>query len=116
MAVSHLIKEPAFFAKFKVTPENAFAIYAEDEAMADFIIHGDIMIFDKSRTAPRNGKIFAVDYLGKLHIRQLWIEADGSWLLESRSPNKDAYPDQRFSADQLGSLRICGEFIYRQGG
>ena len=116
MAVSHLIKEPGFFTKFKVTPEDAFAIYADDDAMGDFIINGDIMIFDKSRTVPRSGKIFAIEYLGKLRVRQLSIEADGSWLLESKNINKEAYPDQRFTPEQLGLLRICGEFIYRQGG
>ncbi len=116
MAVSHLIKEPTFFTKFKITPENAFAIYAEDDAMADFIVNGDIMIFDKSRTEARGGKIFAIEYLGKLQVRQLWIEPDGSWRLESRNPDKQVYPDQMFVAEELATLRICGEFIYRQGG
>lgn len=116
MAVSHLIKEPTFFTKFKVTPENVFAIYAEDDAMADFIVNGDIMIFDLSKVAPRSGKIFAIEYQGKLRTRQLWIEAGGSWLLESRNQNKEAYPDLRFPPEQLGALKIIGEFIYRQGG
>ncbi|MES2072141.1 MAG: S24 family peptidase [Pseudomonadota bacterium] len=116
MAISHLIKEPAFFTKFKITPENAFAIYAKDDAMADFIVNGDIMIFDTSKTEARSGKMYAIEYLGSLLVRFLWIGADGSWRLEGRNVNKEAYPDQTFSAEQLASLRICGEFVYRQGG
>ncbi|MFZ6645169.1 S24 family peptidase [Undibacterium sp. TJN25] len=116
MAISHLIKEPTFFTKFKITPENADAIYAEDDAMADFIVNGDIMIFDISKTIPRNGKIFAIELHGRLQVRQLWIEADGCWLLEGRNPDKEAYPDQRFAPDELAGIKLFGEFVYRQGG
>jgi hypothetical protein len=54
MSVSHLIKEPGFFVKYKLKPEDAYAIYADDDAMAEFIIHGDIVIFDTAKISPRS--------------------------------------------------------------
>lgn len=116
MAISHLIKEPTFFSKFKITEENASAFYADDDAMADFIVNGDIMIFDTSKTVPRNGKIFAIELQGRMLVRQLWIEADGGWWLEGRNPDKDTYPDLRFSTSEQAGIKLFGEFIYRQGG
>jgi len=116
MAVSHLIKEAGFFSKFGIRPENAFAIYADDDAMAEFIVNGDIVIFNKSKAEPRSGKIFAIENDGALYIRQLWVRNDSSWLLECRNPNKDLYPDQTIPECKISAYKICGEFVYRQGG
>lgn len=116
MSVSHLIKEPGFFAKFRIRSEDAVAIYAEDDAMADFIVHGDIVIFDLSKTAPRSGKIFAFDQGGRTRIRQLWVHGDGSWLLESRNADKQLYPDLHVPPGDTATAFIVGEFVYRQGG
>jgi phage repressor protein C with HTH and peptisase S24 domain len=116
MSSSHLIKEPGFFSKYKVSPDDAFAVYADDDSMAEFIIHGDIVIFDKSKTSPRSGRIFAIDDGKGLRIRQLWLQQDGSWQLECRNADKQRYPDEIISITEQTQYQLCGEFIYRQGG
>ncbi len=112
----HLIKEKTFFNKYGLVPENAFALYADGDSMADFIVDGDIVIFDKSKTHPRSGKIFAIEHPDGLRIKCLRRSIDGSWILESRNSDKRMYPDEVIPPDQVDLLKILGEFVYRQGG
>ncbi len=112
----HLVKEISFFKKYGIKPENAFAIYADGNSMADFIVDGDIVIFDRTKTTPISGKIFLVDHPEGLRIKVLRRGIDGSWMLESKNPDKRNYPDERISPSEQHLLKICGEFVYRQGG
>lgn len=112
----HLIKEASFFRKYGLKPENAFAIYADGDSMAEFIIDGDIVIFDRSRTQPISGQIFAIDHPDGLRIKVLRRSIDGSWTLESKNPDKRRYPDEVIPAGHAELLKIHGQFVYRQGG
>lgn len=112
----HLVKEIGFFKKYHLKPENAIAVYADGNSMANFIVDGDIVIFDKSRTDPRSGKIFLIDHPDGLRIKQLRREIGGAWVLESLNPDKTKYPDERIEPAQGSLLKIYGEFVYRQGG
>lgn len=116
LPAGHLVKEITFFTKYGIRPENAFAIYADGDSMADFIVDGDIVIFDKTKTEPRNGKIFVIEHPEGLRIKQLRRDIDGSWVLESKNPDKRAFPDERITPDQIELLKLHGQFVYRQGG
>ena len=112
----HLVKEVSFFRKYNLKPENAFAIYADGNSNADFIVDGDIVIFDKSKTEPKSGKIFAIQHPDGLRIKVLRRGIDGAWILESKNPDKRTHPDERIEPGQEELLKIHGEFVYRQGG
>ncbi|MEN5063590.1 XRE family transcriptional regulator [Achromobacter aegrifaciens] len=116
LPVGHLIKEASFFKKYQVRPEHAIAVYADGDSMSDYIVDGDIVIFDTSKTTPRSGKIFLIDHPDGLRIKQLRREIDGAWILESRNVDKRKFPDERLTPDQVDFLKIQGEFVYRQGG
>lgn len=116
MPVGHLIKEASFFKKYNVRPEHAIAVYADGDSMSDYIVDGDIVIFDTSKTSPKSGEIFLIDHPDGLRIKQLRRDIDGSWVLESRNVDKRRFPDERLAPDQLEYLKIHGEFVYRQGG
>jgi phage repressor protein C with HTH and peptisase S24 domain len=112
----HLVKEASFFHKYNVRPEDLFSIYADGDSMADFIVDGDIVIFDKRHKEPRSGKIYAIDHPDGLKIKLLRRGIDGSWTLESKNIDKRMYPDERIELGQQDLLKVHGEFIYRQGG
>lgn len=116
MPKGHLIKEASFFNKYGLKPENAFAIYADGDSMAEFIVDGDIVIFDKSKTTPISGQIFAIEHPDGLRIKVLRRSIDGSWILESKNPDKRGFPDEVIPASQADLLKIHGQFVYRQGG
>ncbi|MNU46268.1 HTH-type transcriptional regulator PrtR [compost metagenome] len=116
LPMGHLVKEASFFKKYGLRPQDAIAVYADGESQADFIVDGDIVIFDTSKTTPRSGKLYLIDHPDGLRIKQLRRDIDGSWILGSRNPDKHKFPDERVQPDQLDLLKIHGEFVYRQGG
>lgn len=111
-----LYREPGWFRRYKVRPEDALAIWADGDSMADFIIDGDIVIFDRSKRTARSGQIFLIEHPDGLKIKRLRRDIDGSWVLESNNPDKRRFPDEKIGPEQLELLTIKGEFIYRQGG
>jgi len=116
MPKGHLIKEASFFKKYDLKPENAFAIYADGDSMAEFIVDGDIVIFDRSKTEPKSGEIFAIEHPDGLRIKVLRRSIDGTWTLESKNPDKRRFPDEVIPAGHSELLKIHGKFVYRQGG
>lgn len=111
-----LLKEPSWFRRYKLKPSDALAVWADGDSMSDFIVDGDIVIFDKSKTTPRTGRIFLIAHPDGLRIKRLRREIDGTWVLESNNPDKRRFPDERIAADHAELLEILGEFVYRQGG
>lgn len=111
-----LIKEASFFDKYGVPGHAIAAIYAEGNSMANFIVDGDIALFDTRQREPRSGKLFLINHPDGLRIKQLRRLVDGSWMLESLNPDKGQYPDETVHPSQAESLHIMGEFFYRQGG
>lgn len=111
-----LIREASWFRRYNVRPDDVFAVFADGDSMAEFIVDGDIVIFNRRRIEPRSGSIFLVEHPDGLKIKRLRREIDGSWILESTNPDKRRYPDERITAEQADLLRIRGEFVYRQGG
>lgn len=111
-----LIKEAAWFRRYNVRPGDVFALFADGDSMADFIVDGDIVIFDRRKVEPVSGKIFLVGHPDGLKIKRLRRGIDGSWILESMNPDKSRYPDERIGPDQAEHLQIHGGFVYRQGG
>ena len=111
-----LVKEKTWFLKYNIKPSDALVVFADGESMADFIVDGDIVIFNKSKTEPKSGRIYLINHPDGLKIKQLRREIDGTWVLESRNPDKRRYPDERIPSSMSNLLEILGEFIYRQGG
>ena len=100
-----------FFRFFDVKPENCKAIYADGDSMADFIIDGDMVLFDISRRTPISGKIFLLRYPNGLRIKELYEQSMGKWKVKSRNPD---YDDEEVVSPE--DVEIIGQFIYRQGG
>ncbi|MES2073967.1 MAG: S24 family peptidase [Pseudomonadota bacterium] len=111
-----LIKEERWFARFNVKRNDVIAIYAYGDSMADFIIDGDIVIFDVTKTEITSGQIYAIDSPDGLRIKRVHRRADGSLVLTSDNPNKNRYPDEMYTPEQSAQLAIKGKFVYRQGG
>lgn len=112
----YLVKEASFFKKYGIKPDDAFAIHADGNSMANFIVDGDIVIFDLSKTQPLNDKIFAIEHPDGLRIKRLRRKPGGAWILESDNPDKRRYPDEEITDEQAAFMKIYGQFVYRQGG
>jgi hypothetical protein len=115
-ALMPLLKEPGWFRRYNVRPEDCLAVWADGDSMAEYIVDGDIAIFDTSRCAPQSGVIFLIDHPDGLRIKVLRRDIDGSWVLESKNPDKRRFPDERIAPSHAELLKIKGRFFYRQGG
>lgn len=111
-----LMKEPSWFRRFKLRPKDGLAVWADGDSMADYIVDGDIVIFDTSKTDAKSGRIYLIEHPDGLKIKRLRRDIDGAWLLESNNVDKRRFPDERIEPDQADLLKIKGEFVYRQGG
>lgn len=112
----NLIKEESFFTHYKVKPENLIALYADGDSMADFIVDGDIVIFDVSKTEIIGGKIYLIEHPDGLRIKRINKDLKGGLILSSNNPDKNKYPDEFLNPNDLEYLKIKGQFVYRQGG
>lgn len=111
-----LIKEPSWFKRYKIKPKDALAVWADGDSMSEYIVDGDIAIFDISKKTPKSGCIYLVQHPDGTKIKKLRLGFDGSWILESNNPDKRRFPDERIPPDQAELLIVLGEFVYRQGG
>lgn len=96
--------------------DDLVAVIADGDANADYIAHGDVVIFDKTKRKPESGKIFLVHHPDGLKIRRLRLAVDGSWVLEYLGNDKARWPDDRIPPERIDLLKIEGQFVYRQGG
>lgn len=106
-------KEASWFKRYGVRPKDTFCVYAKGDSMEMFLIDGDMVIFDRSKTAPVSGKIFLVRHPDGLKIKLIRQQLDGSWIFESYNP---AYKPEVITEDILDRVKILGQFVYRQGG
>lgn len=111
-----LIKEPSWFKRYKIKPRDALAVWADGDSISEYIVDGDIAIFDISKKTPKSGCIYLVQHPDGTKIKKLRLGFDGSWILESNNPDKRRFPDERIPPDQAELLIVLGEFVYRQGG
>ena len=110
---SKLIKEDSRFKKYKVRPKDTFAVYAKGDSMEMFIVDGDIVIFDKTKTKAHSGHIYLLRHPEGLKIKRLKQSITGDWIAESLN---DKYPSETIPQSMIQDIKIIGQFIYRQGG
>ena len=110
-----LRKEPAWFEKYSVAPEDTLCVYASGDSMEPYIMEGDMVILDTSDTEPRSGNAYLIAHPDGERIKRLRREIDGTWVLESDNVNKKTYPDERVSPEHVDLMRVIGKVIYRQG-
>jgi transcriptional regulator with XRE-family HTH domain len=115
--VGPIIKDQAFFARFGVEPSDMFALIADGDGMASFIVHGDTILFSTATNADRieSGRIYAFQTPDGPRVRRVLRRADGTVILAYDNPDKIRYPDEIYSPEQANQLDRLGAFIYRQG-
>jgi Predicted transcriptional regulator len=72
--------------------------------------NGDTVLIDTSRTQPKDGRVFAINYEGELVIKRLMRDA-GNWWLSSDNTDKTRYPNKLCAGDVC---LIIGECVHKQ--
>lgn len=91
-------------------------IDARGDSMSPFIVHGDVILFDRAKTTVVSGQIYLVQTPDGLRVKRVHREFDGSITLRSDNADKVRFPDERVPADLVPQLVVVGSFVWRGGG
>ncbi len=102
-----------WFAEKGINPKNAVCIYAEGDSMEPRIFEGDTLLIDRSQREPIiDGKIYLLRYGDDIRVKQLFKRFDGGLII--RSFNREKYPDEEISAEDLakGGIEVLGRVVW----
>ena len=87
------------------------AAIADGNGMANFLVHGDLVLFDTSDKRLLTNQIYAFEMPTGLAIRRAVIRSNGRVLLTFDNPDKQLYPDEELDQDEVTNLNIVGRFF-----
>ncbi|WP_417329196.1 S24 family peptidase [Halomonas cupida] len=97
-------------------PENLKVIYATGDSMEPYIVDGDVVLLDLSKTDLVSGKAYVIHRPdGEVSIKRITQRLSGTWMISSDNPNKVAYPDEEMSVTSAAQVPIIGQVIWRGG-
>ncbi|WKJ88779.1 S24 family peptidase [Methylomonas montana] len=96
-------QEPVFIHVAKLQreglkPETLIAAGVTGDSMETSLYDGDTVIIDTSKTTPKDGDVYAINYEGELLIKRMIRDA-GQWWLQSDNPDKNRHPNKLCSGD-----------------
>jgi phage repressor protein C with HTH and peptisase S24 domain len=99
-----------------VAPDSVFALVADGDAMANHIVHNDIVFFSTALEGRlESGQIYAFQTYNGPRIKRVHHRSDGQVMLSCDHLDKTRHPDEVLSAEQVDMLEVLGEFVLRQG-
>ncbi|WP_342704245.1 S24 family peptidase [Burkholderia arboris] len=101
-----------FFKALGVKPQDCKLAQVHGPSMEPYLFNRDLMMICTTRNQVRDGRIYAVYFEEEALVKQVFKEPEGA--LRLHSYNTD-FPDRVIAADQLASLQIAGEVMYRSG-
>jgi phage repressor protein C with HTH and peptisase S24 domain len=111
-----LVFKRDWLARMKAKPENLRIIYAEGDSMEPYVFEGDVVLFDGSKTEPKDRQAYVLRRPdGGISIKRLIQQITGGWLIRSDNADKTKYPDEPVSEDALHEVPILGRVIWRGG-
>jgi phage repressor protein C with HTH and peptisase S24 domain len=95
-----------------VTDHTAIkAAIADGNGMANFLVHGDLVLFDTSDKRLHTNHIYAFQMATGLVIKRVIIRSNGRVILTCDNHDKQLYPDEDYSPDEVPTLEIIGRFF-----
>lgn len=92
-------------------PEKLTTMVVDGESMSDVLPDGASVTIYTADTHIRNGKVYAIDYLGQFMIKQLFVMPDGGVKIISKNPDKETYPDIIVKPTHEDALIIMGRAV-----
>lgn len=89
---------------------NAACATVRGNSMTPVLPDGSTVGVDMSDTTIKDGKMYAIDRGGMLYIKKLYKEPNNG--LRIFSHNKEEYPEERLTEDQMKSVKIIGRVFW----
>lgn len=101
-----------FFKAIGSKPANCRLGVARGPSMEPFLFDKDMIMIDISKTAVRDGNIYAVCFEDESLVKQVFKESGGVLSLHSYNPR---FPDRKVLLAEPTNFHIVGEVVYRSG-
>lgn len=85
--------------------DQAVCVTVHGNSMEPVLPDGSTVGVDRSCTAVKDGKMYAIDHGGELRVKTLYRTPGGG--LRFRSFNQDEHPDEEYTADELAERGIA---------
>ena len=111
-----LVFKRAWLTRMSLKERNLHVIYVEGHSMEPTISDGDVLLFDESQTAPKDGRIYVLCKPdGQLIIKRLIQSITGGWIIRSDNEDKRTYPDQPVADSEIEHVSIVGRAVWHGG-
>lgn len=92
--------------------DQAVCVTVHGNSMEPVLPDGSTVGVDRSSTAVKDGKMYAIDHGGELRVKTLYRMPGGG--LRFRSFNQDEHPDEEYTAQQLaeGGISVLGKVFW----
>ena len=102
----------ALFDSIGCKPETCKLVMVRGDSMEPFLFDRDMMMLETTKTFIRDGRIYAIHFEDEPLVKQVFKQAGGALTLHSFNPR---YPDRLVGPDDMQSLAVAGEVVYRSG-
>ncbi|OZI26692.1 LexA family transcriptional repressor [Bordetella genomosp. 9] len=102
----------AFFQALGSKPANCKLVMVRGDSMEPFLFNRDMVMVDVTKTAVRDGVVYAVLFEDEPLVKQVFKKAGGALMLHSYNSK---YPDRDVTVEDMERLQIIGEVVYRSG-
>ncbi len=92
--------------------DQAVCVTVHGNSMEPVLPDGSTVGVDRSSTAVKDGKMYAIDHGGELRVKTLYRMPGGG--LRFRSFNQDEHPDEEYTAQQLAEsgINVLGKVFW----
>jgi len=98
-----------------VKADDVKIVTVRGSSMEPLLWDGDKVAIHTVQKRIDSGRVYALAYNNESRIKRLYLLADGRLRIRSDNPDKDQYPDEFISGDELDRVIILGRAINRTG-
>lgn len=93
-----------------IEPSHAACCFVTGDSMEPILPDGSTVGVDTANKTITDGKMYAIDHGGLLRVKYLYRIPGGG--VRIRSANRDHYPDEDLTPDQLEHFRVIGRVFW----
>lgn len=101
--------------RWDAKPKDILIARVIGASMEPTLYDGDKAVIHQGRKDIRNDRVYSLIYGGEARVKRVFRLADGTLRIVSDNRDKDRYPDEFVSSDDMGGVYIIGQVIEKMG-
>lgn len=105
--IGALLFRTASLRRARISPRHAAAMYVDGDSMLPRLRHGDTVLYDRSDTELRDGRMYVVSRAGDEFVKRM-RHYDGRWWMSSDNKADPAWAQDRPVTPEIDDFRVLG--------